>query len=240
MGEGTQTALPKLSGPHICFGVGRQTLHYAKQILISAADHKGSGLTADEISFVLDMAESSEGIFEVFRSNYELCGKVHKKQPFIAANETFFATSVLRFLCFDIVRTVFQPQIRYSDSNWEVTFLGGLGQYINDSMDCEFIRDLAARYKDLAREHGMNLDVLMIARDDEVIRKVRGVVSNLPSDEKDVEQLVKIVNNVLSEKYNAYGATPIKISGPVANKFIEELKVKETSNVFRKSIFLEN
>ncbi len=225
-----------MSGPHICLGVGRQTIDYVKKSLVTAAKRKGSGLSAEEIAFVIDMAECSEELFEIFRSNYEICGKIHKKQPFVAANENFFVTSILRFLCFDIVRSTFQTQIRYSDQSWEVTFLAGIGLYINEAIDPDFSKDLVARYKDLAREFGMQLDVLMIARDEEVIRKVKNAVFSFPDEEKDVERLVKTVNGVLSEKYNIYGASPGKISNPVAKKFLEELKSPEKANFFRKAI----
>lgn len=240
MTSGTQKTVPKLSGPHICFGVGQQTLEYVKKTLAAAAEHKGGGLTADEISFIVDMAECSEELFEIFRSNYQTCGKLHKKQPFVAASDTFFTTSVLRFLCFDVLRSVFQTQIRFSDPDWEVTFLGGLSSYINDFIDPGFSGDLVARYKDLTRKCGMQLDVLTIAQDDEVIRKVRNVVASLSVDERDIDQIVKTINGVLSEKYNDYGASPIKISKPVVWKFIEDLKSPENANFFRKNILLEN
>ena len=70
--------------------------------MLGAANMRGGSLNVADINMVFDFLAESQDMFDIYRHNYEACGKIHRKQTFVGANKNFFAMSVLRFLCFDV------------------------------------------------------------------------------------------------------------------------------------------
>ncbi|GAA0782973.1 hypothetical protein E1180_07870 [Roseibium denhamense] len=229
-----KTEWPKLSGPHICAGVGKQTLDLARKGLLSAADMRGGHLTRDDITLVFDFLAEAPELFDLFRSNYEACGKIHRKQAFVGANKDFFAVSVLRFLCFDVLRRVFDPQIQRSGPDWEIEFLHGFSAYISQVADPEFEDKLSAAYRRLAKQNGNEITAITIAHDAAIQALIRDIAKLFPADQTAYVNFSNAVNKALSEKFEDYGPSPIKISEPPTERFFKALRNTTRSNYFRK------
>ena len=227
---------PKLSGPHICVGAGQQALDLARKSLESAAELRGGKLTKAEISAVFEFIAASPGLFDIYRSNYEACGRIHKKQPFVGANKGFFAVSVLRFLCFDIVRKVFEPQIKRCDNAWELEFLHAFSDYITRTADDKFVDSLSEAYRKMAKAHGNSITAVTIANDETIQDIVRRASRKFPKEHLDFVNFSNAVNKALSDKYENYGPSPIKVSEPVIEQFFEAMRDKTRANYFRKMV----
>jgi|GEM_PF-2662684 len=227
---------PRLSGPHICLGAGQQALELARKSLHSAADLRGGKLSKDDISAIFDYLSVSPDLFEIFRANYEVCGRIHKRQPFVSATKDFFAMSVLRFLCFDVLRSVFQLQIKRSNATWEIEFLHAFAAYICRTSNPNFIEELSEAYRRLAKKHGNSITAITIASDTKIQEIVRRAVAKFPSEHIDFVNFSNAVNKVLSDKYEDYGPSPIKVSEPVIETFFETLKSSAKSNYFRQLV----
>ncbi|WP_108872740.1 hypothetical protein [Roseibium album] len=224
---------PKLSGPHICMGAGQQALDLARKGLLSAAEMRGGSLSQAEIATVFEFIAASQNLFDIYRSNYEACGQIHKKQPFVGANKDFFAMSVLRFLCFDIVRKVFDRQIARTDDNWEIEFLHAFSLYICQTSNAGFVEDLSSAYRLLAKEHGNSITAVTIANDRTIREIVARAADDFPSDHTDFVNFSNAVNKALSDRYNNYGPSPIKVSEPLVEKFFSQLWSDSKRNYFR-------
>ncbi len=227
---------PKLSGPHICVGAGQKAMDLARKSLISAAELRDGKLSKADIEAVFDFLSASQDLFDIYRSNYEACGRIHKKQPFVGANKDFFAMSVLRFLCFDVVRKVFEPQIKRADPSWEIEFLQAFAAYICRTSDAQFIDELSEAYRKLAKSHGNEITAITIANDKSIREIVGRVSKQFPSEHIDFVNFSNAVNKALSDKYETYGPSPIKVSEPVIELFFNTLKDPEKSNFFRKLV----
>lgn len=224
---------PKLSGPHICIGAGQQALELARKGLLSAAELRGGSLSRADISAVFDFIAASQDLFDIYRSNYESCGQIHKKQPFVGANKGFFAMSVLRFLCFDVLRRVFEPQIKRAGADWEIEFLHAFSNYLCQTSNAGFVDDLSRVYQQLAREHGNSITAMTIANDPGIRDIVREASCGFPREQIDFVNFSNAVNKALSDKYGTYGPSPIKVSEPVVEQFFEELTSGPKKNYFR-------
>lgn len=227
---------PRLSGPHVCLGAGQQALELARKSLMGAADMQGGKLGKDEIAAIFDLLAVSPELFEIFRANYEICGRIHKRQPFVSASKDFFAMSVLRFLCFDVLRSVFQMQIRRSKPTWEIEFLHALVEHICKTSNPEFVNELSEAYRRLAKTHGNTITAMTIASDEKIQDSVRRAVAGFPSEHMDYVNFSNAVNKLLSDKFEDYGPSPIKVSEPVIEEFFETLKESVKSNHFRKLV----
>ncbi|MHA7773346.1 hypothetical protein [Roseibium sp. M-1] len=227
---------PKLSGPHICVGAGQQALDLAKRGLLSAADLRGGKLTKADIGAIFDFISTSPDLFDIYRSNYEACGKIHKKQPFVGANKDFFAMSVLRFLSFDVLRKVFELQIKRSDSSWEIEFLHGFSLYLCRTADPKFIDDLSEAYRKLAKAHGNSITAITIANDAAIQTIVKRVAAHFPKEHIDFVNFSNAINKALSDKYENYGPSPIKVSEPLVERFFDTLKDPSKANYFRQMV----
>ncbi|MEP3049359.1 MAG: hypothetical protein ABJL55_00850 [Roseibium sp.] len=228
---------PRLSGPHICAGAGKQALDLARKSLLSAADMRGGNLGAADINMVFDFLAASQDMFDVYRHNYEACGKIHRKQSFVGANKNFFAMSVLRFLCFDILRATFEPQIKRSDGNWEIEFLHAFSDYICRTANPEFENQLSAAYRSLAGTHGNAITAITIANDETIQEIIRQASAKFPTEHIDFVNFSNTINKALSDKYEVYGPSPIKVSEPVIEHFFEAMKDADKGNFFRKMVF---
>ncbi len=224
---------PKLSGPHICASVGQKTMDLAQKALLGAADMRGGKLDAAEITAVFEFLTASQDMFDLFRSQYEACGKIHRKQSFVGANKGFFAMSVLRFLCFDVLRKSFQSQINRTDDAWEIEFLQAFSGYICQSVDEEFEDKLSAAYRRLAEEKGSEITVMTIAHDPDIKAIMRGTAHKFPSEHLDYVNFSNAINKALSDKYEAYGPSPIKVSEPLVERFFQALTEPSRANYFR-------
>ncbi len=227
---------PKLSGPHICMGAGQQALELARKSLLSAADLREGKLSKADIAAVLDFISASSDLFDIYRSNYEACGRVHKKQPFVGANKDFFAMSVLRFLCFDVLRKVFDAQIKRSDAAWEIEFLHAFSAYICQTANPEFVDQLSEAYRKMAKQRGNSITAVTIASDPGIQEIVRRTTRRFPSEHIDFVNFSNAINKALSDKYNNYGPSPIKVSEPIVEQFFKALKDPEKANFFRKMV----
>ncbi|WP_428526440.1 hypothetical protein [Roseibium sp.] len=227
---------PKLSGPHICASVGQQSLELAQKALVGAANKRGGSLKASEIAAVFEFLSASQQMFDVFRTNYEACGKIHRKQSFVGANKGFFAMSVLRFLCFDVLRKVFEPQISRTDAAWEIEFLQAFSGYICQTTDADFEENLSAAYRRLAKDKGSDITAMTIAHDDGIQKIVRAAVRSFPSDHMDFVNFSNAVNKALTDKYEVYGPSPIKVSEPVIERFFGALSKPSEANYFRNQV----
>ncbi|MEM9632501.1 MAG: hypothetical protein AAGA50_14310 [Pseudomonadota bacterium] len=227
---------PKLSGPHICVGAGQKALELARKSLLSAADLRNGKLCKADISAVFDFLSESPDLFDIYRANYETCGRIHKKQPFVGANKDFFAMSILRFLCFDILRKVFDPQIKRTDASWEMEFLHAFGGYICRTSYASFTEDLSRAYRKLAKSKGNSITAITIANDKSIQEIVKQACTSFPSEHLDFVNFSNAVNKRLSDKYETYGPSPIKVSEPVVEQFFEALKSPENRNYFRQMI----
>lgn len=227
---------PKLSGPHICVGAGQKALDLARRSLQSAADLKGGKLSKADIAAVFDFISESPGLFDIYRSNYEACGRIHKRQPFVGANKDFFAMSVLRFLCFDMLRKVFETQIKRSDASWEIEFLHAFAAYIARTADAKFIDSLSDSYRKLAKAHGNEITAVTIANDPAIQDIVRRAARHFPKEHIDYVNFSNAVNKALSDKYENYGPSPIKVSEPLVEQFFDALRDKTRANYFRKMV----
>ncbi|WP_269582702.1 hypothetical protein [Roseibium sp. Sym1] len=227
---------PKLSGPHICVGAGQQALDLARRSLESAADLKGGKLSKTDIAAVFNFIAESPGLFDIYRSNYEACGRIHKRQPFVGANKDFFAMSVLRFLCFDILRKVFEPQIKRSDASWEIEFLHAFSAYIARTADAGFTDSLSEAYRKLAKAHGNEITAVTIANDPAIQDIVRNAARLFPKEHIDYVNFSNAVNKALSDKFEDYGPSPIKVSEPVIERFFDALRDMSRANYFRKMV----
>lgn len=228
---------PKLSGPHICAGAGKQALDLARKSLLSAAEMRGGNLSAADVEMVFDFLAASQDMFEIYRHNYEACGKIHRKQSFVGANKNFFAMSVLRFFCFDLLRQTFEPQIKRSDANWEIEFLHAFSAYICSNSDPEFENGLSAAYRALASKHGNSITAVTIASDETIRKIIRRATANFPTEHIDFVNFSNAINKALSDKYEDYGPSPIKVSEPVIEHFFEAIKDPDKGNFFRKMVF---
>lgn len=224
---------PKLSGPHICASVGKQSLDLAQKALLGAAELRGGKLSASEITAVFEFLSVSRDMFDVFRTNYEACGKIHRKQSFVGANKGFFAMSVLRFLCFDVLRKTFETQINRTDAAWEIEFLQAFSAYICRTADQDFEDSLSAAYRRLAKENGSAITVMTIAHDAAIQDIVRKAAGKFPSEHLDFVNFSNTVNKALSDKYDSYGPSPIKVSEPLVERFFQALSQPSSSNYFR-------
>ncbi len=227
---------PRLSGPHICMGAGQQALDFARKSLHSAAEMRGGKLSDTEISAVFDLVAASQEMFEIYRSNYEACGRIHKKQPFVGANKDFFAVSVLRFLSFDVLRKVFDAQMKRADGAWEMEFLHAFSGYICRTADAEFVDSLSKAYRKLAKTHGNTITAVTIAGDKTIQEVLRKVMAAFPKEHIDFVNFSNAVNKALSEKYESYGPSPIKVSEPVIERFFEALRSSANGNFFRQAV----
>ncbi|MCV0426558.1 MAG: hypothetical protein K5905_13905 [Roseibium sp.] len=227
---------PKLSGPHICVGAGQQALDLARKSLHSAADMRGGKLSKADISAIFDFIATSPDLFDIYRSNYEACGRIHKKQPFVGANKDFFAMSVLRFLCFDILRKAFEPQIKRTDANWEIEFLQAFSAYICATCYAGFIDDLSKAYRKLAKAEGNSITAITIANNKDIQDIVKRASKGFPREHIDYVNFSNAVNKKLSDKYETYGPSPLKVSEPVIELFFEQLHSTENRNYFRQMI----
>jgi len=232
----SSVAYPKLSGPHICVGAGQQALDLAQKSLQSAADLRGGKLSKADIAAVFDFIAASPGLFDIYRSNYEACGRIHKRQPFVGANKGFFAISVLRFLCFDIIRKVFEPQIKRCDSAWELEFLQAFVSYVSRTANDKFIDSLSEAYRKLAKAHGNAITAVTIANDEAIQDIVRRAARKFPKEHLDYVNFSNEVNKALSDKYENYGPSPIKVSEPVIEQFFDTMRDKTKANYFRKMV----
>ncbi|QDG78119.1 hypothetical protein [Labrenzia sp. PHM005] len=229
----TKLTWPKLSGPHICASVGQQSLNLAQKALLGAAKMRGGKLDAAEITAVFEFLAVSQDMFDIFRTNYEACGKIHRKQSFVGANTGFFAMSVLRFLCFDVLRKTFESQINRTDAAWEIEFLQAFSNYICRTADEDFEDSLSAAYRRLAKENGSEITVMTIAHDPAIQEIVRKAVAKFPSEHLDFVNFSNTINKALSDKYETYGPSPIKVSEPVVERFFKALGEPSRSNYFR-------
>lgn len=227
---------PRLSGPHICLGAGQQALELARKSLLSAAEMRGGKLGAEDISAILDYLSLSPGLFDIFRTNYEVCGQIHKRQPFVSATKDFFAMSVLRFLCFDVLRNVFQLQIKRSSGNWEIEFLHAFADHICRTSDENFVNELSEAYRQLAKSHGNAITAMTIAGDDKIQEIVRRAAAKFPSEHIDYVNFSNAVNKALSKKFEDYGPSPIKVSEPLIETFFQNLKASAKGNPFRQLV----
>lgn len=228
---------PKLSGPHICMGAGQRALELTRKGLLSAAELRGGSLSKADIAAVFDFIAASEDLFDIYRSNYETCGQIHKKQPFVGANKDFFAMSVLRFLCFDVLRKVCDPQIKRADADWEIEFLHAFSKFVCQAIDAEFVDDLSEAYRKLSKEQGHSITAVTIANDARIRDIVRNAARGFPSEHLDYVNFSNAVNKELSDKYNSYGPSPIKVSEPVIEQFFKELRTSSKGNYFRQVTF---
>ena len=232
----TAVTWPRLSGPHICVGAGQQALDLARKGLLSAAELRGGSLSQADITAVFDFIAASQDLFDIYQSNYEACGQIHKKQPFVGANKDFFAMSVLRFLSFDLLRKVFKPQINRADADWEIEFLNAFSKYICKTINSGFVDDLSSAYRKLAKEHGNSITAVMIANDKRIREIVASAADGFPSEHIDFVNFSNAVNKALSDRYNSYGPTPIKVSEPVIEQFFKQLRTASGSNYFRQLV----
>lgn len=228
---------PKLSGPHICMAAGQRAMELARKGLLNAAELKGGSLTQTDIAAVFDFLAASQDLFDIYRSNYEACGQIHRRQPFVGANKDFFAMCVLRFLCFDVLRKTCAPQIKRADSDWEIEFLQVLTKYVCDTVSASFIEDLSKAYRRLAREHGTAITAMTIANDAEIRTRVKSAADGFPTEHIDFVNFSNAVNKALSDKYKDYGPSPIKVSEPVIEQFFHELRASSKGNFFRQLAF---
>lgn len=227
---------PKLSGPHICVGAGQQALELARRSLQSAADMRGGKLTKADIGAIFDFIAASPDLFDIYRSNYEACGKIHKKQPFVGANKDFFAMSVLRFLSFDVLRKVFELQIKRSDASWEIEFLHAFSLYLCRTADPKFIDDLSEAYRKLAKAHGNSITAITIANEKAIQDVVRRAAVHFPKEHIDFVNFSNAVNKSLSDKFEDYGPSPIKVSEPLVERFFGGLRDPSKANYFRQMV----
>jgi hypothetical protein len=227
---------PKLSGPHICVGAGQQALDLARRSLQSAADLRGGKLSKADIGAIFDFIAASPDLFDIFRSNYEACGKIHKRQPFVGANKDFFAMSVLRFLSFDVLRKVFDLQIKRSDPSWEIEFLHAFSLYLCRTAEPKFIDNLSEAYRKLAKTHGNAITAITIANDKAIQDIVRSTVAHFPKEHIDFVNFSNAVNKALSDKFENYGPSPIKVSEPLVERFFEALRDASKVNYFRQMV----
>jgi hypothetical protein len=232
----TAVAWPKLSGPHICMGAGQQALELAKKSLRSAAEMRGGNLSTTDITMVFDFILASPDLFDIYRSNYEACGRIHKKQPFVGANKDFFAMSVLRFLSYDILRKVFDPQIQRADADWELEFLQAFSSYIDRTSGTDFVETLSEAYRILSKQHGNEITAITIASDKNIQHIVRRATAAFPSEHIDFVNFSNAVNKALSDKYENYGPSPLKVSEPYIDKFFAQIR-EPGGNYFRKLVF---
>lgn len=198
---------------------------------------RGGHLSASDVDMVFDFMSSSADLFEIFRFNYEACGKIHRRQSFVGANKNFFAVSILRFLCFDVLRKTFEPQIKRSTGGWEIEFLNAFNTYICRTTDPDFEDKLSSAYRKLAGQHGHTITAITIASDPAVQDVVRQTAAKFPSEHIDFVNFSNAINKALSDRFEDYGPSPIKVSEPVIEHFFEQLKAPDTSNFFRKLIF---
>ncbi|WP_428686894.1 hypothetical protein [Roseibium sp.] len=231
-----QVTWPKLSGPHICMGAGQQVLELARKSLQSAAEMRGGALSDTDIAAVFDLISASQDMFEIYRSNYEACGRIHKKQPFVGANKDFFAVSVLRFLSFDVLRKVFEPNMKRADGAWEMEFLNAFSGYICRTVDAGFVDALSEAYRQLAKAHGNSITAVTIANDKAIQDILRKAMAAFPKEHIDFVNFSNAVNKALSAKYESYGPSPIKVSEPVIERFFEALRSSENRNFFRQAV----
>lgn len=228
-------AWPRLSGPHICMGAGQQALELARKSLQSAAEMRGGKLSTTDITMVFDFILSSPDLFDIYRSNYEACGKIHKKQPFVGANKDFFAMSVLRFLCYDVLRKVFDPQIKRADADWEIEFLQAFSAYIDRTSGTKFVDTLSEAYRILSKKHGNDMTAITIAGDSTIQQIMKRATQAFPAEHIDFVNFSNSVNKALSDKYENYGPSPLKVSEPYIDKFFTQLK-EPGGNFFRKMV----
>lgn len=227
---------PKLSGPHICASVGQQALDLARKSLVNAAEIRGGQLSVADIAMVFDFLANAPDMFDLFRTNYEACGKIHRKQTFVGAKKDFFAVSVLRFLCFDILRQVFQPQINRAGQGWEMAFLHAFAIYICNAIDPKFVAKLTVAYRNLAKKHGSDITALTIAHDPAIRAIVQDVSGKFPLEHIDHVNFSNAINKALSDKFEDYGPSPIKVSEPFIERFFKAIRSGEQSNYFRKTM----
>ncbi len=227
---------PKLSGPHICVQAGKYTLNLVDCALSNAADMRGGKLSKHDIKLVLEFIRTSQEMFDFFRDHYAACGRLHKNQTFVPSSKEFFAQSVARFYCYDAVRKVFATQIKHCPGNWELVFISAGIAFFSEHVDPEFKNRLSKAYHTIANESGFELDAVAIANHESVRAIMKDSIQKLPTSHADLTRLSEVVNKAMSNKFNDFGPSPIKVSEPILAKFFEQLKNPQEATFFRKQI----
>ncbi len=227
---------PKISGPHLCAHAGKHSLDLARASLLNASEIRGGELSTHDINLVFDFLSESQEMFDFFRSHYATCGQLHRHLTFVSPTKDFFAMSVLRFFCYDVLRSAFENQIRHCAGDWEVIFLSSLTGYIGDHIDPDFELKLSKAYMAIANEHGTDATPMTVANDPCVQEIMRDCLCRLLDSHAGMTEFCDRINKALAEKFNDYGPSPIKVSEPVLAKFFERLKNPQEANYFRKQV----
>ena len=108
-------------------------------------------------------------------------------------------------------------------------FLHAFSAYICRTTDPEFENELSAAYRTLASQHGNSITAITIANDETIQNIIRRTAAKFPQDHLDFVNFSNAVNKALSDKYEDYGPSPIKVSEPVIEHFFEKLKASQTA-----------
>jgi len=223
-GSGQDRKATRLSGPHICTGVGNQVTQVIRDSLLCAAEVKGGSLTADEMSSVIDSVTASENLFKIYQANYNQCGKIHERRKFVVMDKNFFSVFVMRVLCSKTIHHTFEDQIKRSDKFWEVHFARAQTDYFDSEIDQTFKDQLYSRYQALTRVHMSELSPKQIIQDADLIGIVRATIIRMKKQSGFADPLSNIINQVLSKTYHAFGPSPVKVSEPLIEKYITALQ----------------
>jgi len=223
-GSGQEHKATRLSGPHICTGVGNQVTQVIRDSLLCAAEIKGGSLSSDEISSVIDSVTESENLFKIYQTNYNQCGKIHERRKFVVMDKNFFSVFVLRVLCAKTIHHIFEDQIKRSDKFWEVHFARAQTDFFDTEIDQTFKDQLYGRYKALTRLHMSELSPKQIVGDAGLIAIVRKTIYRMKKQPDFADPLSNFVNKVLSKTYHAFGPSPIKVSEPLIEKYVNALQ----------------
>lgn len=234
--NGTAKKPPTLSGPHICSHVGNTVFSIAKSALAASANMNGGSLSAAEIENTLDLVSSAPDLFSLYTQQFATCAGIHKTQKFTPIDPEIFARFILQSYCHDVVRIVFEDQIRRAGPAWVQHFMGGQIAHISAVSNADFVEQIYARYRTLAMAKGTDLDTQLLYNDVKLQALVGNGFAVLNAETDEHAAFADAINSTLGTTLNAVGPSPLKVTNGNMACYLETLRQAGGASYFRRCV----